>query len=1088
MSAVAAETISFHYTTRSEITSTGTTSSIRLALDEGRDAVGLRGQPRDNALFRDVLMTTLQVLESDLRYKGRDRTAYLAYLMQQGKRANAAIWEAQKSFIDAQFADNKKVAGVLDPIVTVDPDELSLEVFSRDESAYARLAFSNEFFEGREAAHGTSFLDLPTSFLERLDRLPGYLPLNLEIDRALQGKAPAEHRSVEVPHAWLRGFLQVQSAATLPSTSCDLAPIDLYNLLFALRTRKAKNPPRGLRFELIPGIAPRLILEPWELVLESHGAPYQGKIPRVIRTFGRQRLLALARSLPYLQNIRVQMLGPGLPVFWVLDFGYATLSLALTGWSDSSWASAASFDQLMPPADQGFALSERALALLQQQGPLPLGEIHKSVGGTLSEVRSALQRECLRGRILFDMAHEKYRPRTLLKQPVADETIRFGSPREAKAHRLLEVKNGVEISKLHETIGEGVEIHGEVNDQESRRQYLPRFSIDLEGRVTNAWCNCATYQRSGLREGPCEHMVALRLHHARKTAEAEALRQTPEGRRTIRAETRVLTRRDSNGQEMVYRVSLDDKIVHIQWGQRTVTPRNQRLWYDTDHLAREAYFARLESLSTEGFVDTDAAGLQPLPGGTVTSQIDKHLQAASPSLASTSTPSPHPPRQDTKLTEERIERWKAIEAAGGIPEWIETQLQSKGLSLDDTNTSSLSDKAKSQYKERKKAEATERRALKKLAWEAYKTTHITYLGAGIHWSDQEKPDAFDLDQREAQAQSLKLEISNVKQLSDALKLSIPTLRWLTFHRDVETQSHYRRWKILKRDGVTTRTLSSPKRQLKTSQHWVLRNLLEKLPVHAAAHGFLSARSIVTNARIHAGAPLVLKVDIKDFFPSITWKRVKGLLRKQGLPESVATLLALLTTDAPREEILFRGKPLYVASGPRSLPQGAPTSPAITNAICLRLDRRLSGLARSLGFRYTRYADDLTFSWHPAPIQPGTSPRPGTGALLRGIGTILEAEGFQLNPAKTLIMRAGERQSVTGLIVNETNRGPSVRVPRETLRKLRAAIHNREKGKPGKENESFAQLKGMAAFIFMTDPAKGKELLTRIEALESKEKG
>ncbi len=609
MSAVAAETVSFQYATRSEVVSSGGTSAVRLSLDQGRGEVGFRGRPRDVALFRDVLMTTLHILESDLRYKGRDRTAYLAYLMKQGKRANAAIWEAQKSFIDAQFAEDQKKTGVLDPVLTVDPDETSLEVFSRDESAYARLAFSSEFFEGREVAHGTSFVDLPETLLERLDRLPGYLPLDLSIGRALPGKQPGEQRTVVVPHAWLRGFLQVQSAATLPAVTCDLAPIDLYNLLFALRTRKAKNPPRGLRFELIPGVAPRMVLEPWELVLEGHGAPYQGKSPRVVRTFGRQRLLSLARALPYLQGARVQMLGPGLPVFWVLDFGQATLTLALTGWSESSWASAASFDRLMPPMDRGAAVSDRTLALLREQGPLPLDAIQKAAGAPREEVRAALQRECLRGRVLFDMSRGAYRPRTLMAQPVADETIRFGSPREARAHRLLEAARGVEITKLHEVSGEGIEVHGEVNDQEARRQFLPRFSMDIEGRVTEAWCNCSTYQRSGLREGPCEHMIALRLHHARKAAEAEALRQTPEGRRAIRAETRVLTRRDASGNETVYRVSLDDKVVQVQWGQRAASPRHQRLWYDTDHQAREAYFARLEALSSEGYVDADAAGL-----------------------------------------------------------------------------------------------------------------------------------------------------------------------------------------------------------------------------------------------------------------------------------------------------------------------------------------------------------------------------------------------------------------------------------------------------------------------------------------------
>ncbi|RYE88306.1 MAG: RNA-directed DNA polymerase [Myxococcales bacterium] len=400
-----------------------------------------------------------------------------------------------------------------------------------------------------------------------------------------------------------------------------------------------------------------------------------------------------------------------------------------------------------------------------------------------------------------------------------------------------------------------------------------------------------------------------------------------------------------------------------------------------------------------------------------------------------------------------------------------------------------SDLGKREYKEKKQAEAVERRVLKRLARQAYTAAHIAHLGAGIFWRDDtRRPDAFDHPQRETRAQELKLELTDAKQLAGALGLTIPALRWLSFHREVDTGTHYRSWQIPKRDGKSTRTISSPKKQLKTAQRWLLRNVLEKLPVHGAAHGFLSARSIVTNAQVHAGAEVVIKVDIKDFFPSITWKRVKGLLRKHGLPEGVATLLSLLSTEAPRDVVQFRGKTLYVAKGPRALPQGAPTSPALTNAICLRLDRRLSGLARSLGFRYTRYADDLTFSWHPEPVLPGTSPQPGTGALLRGIGQILEGEGFSLNQAKTRIMRDGTRQAITGLIVNGAPGKATARVPRETLRQLRAAIHNREAGKPGRPGEGLEQLRGMAAFVHMTDAARGKALLARIDALAARDKG
>jgi hypothetical protein len=279
--------------------------------------------------------------------------------------------------------------------------------------------------------------------------------------------------------------------------------------------------------------------------------------------------------------------------------------------------------------------------------------------------------------------------------------------------------------------------------------------------------------------------------------------------------------------------------------------------------------------------------------------------------------------------------------------------------------------------------------------------------------------------------------------------------------------------VPKRDG-SKRLISAPKPELKAVQRWITREVTEHLPVHGSAHGFIVGRSIVTNARVHAGARIVVKLDIRGFYPTVTMRRVKGLLRRAGLGEQVATLMALLATESPREEVQRDGKTYYVAIAPRSLPQGAPTSPSITNALCLRLDCRLSGLARKLGCRYTRYADDLTFSWH------GTDAS-DIGALLRAVTQIVRSEGFTIHTNKTRVMRKGARQKVTGLVVNEAPGRPDARVPRKTVRDLRCAIYNREQGKPGK-GESLEQLKGMAAFIMMTDRERGAAFMERIDRL------
>jgi len=418
--------------------------------------------------------------------------------------------------------------------------------------------------------------------------------------------------------------------------------------------------------------------------------------------------------------------------------------------------------------------------------------------------------------------------------------------------------------------------------------------------------------------------------------------------------------------------------------------------------------------------------------------------------------------------------WAEVDAAGGIRDWVDAQIAKQGLA-DPGGTAGMSDAEKKLYKARRDEERKVRRELYRRAWQAYRRAHIVHLGPGVFWHDTADVDRFDADDPEKKRQDNALPaLASVDELAKALGVTVPRLRWLAYHRDVDTGTHYHRWTVPKRDG-SARLISAPKPELKAAQRWIAREVTEHLPVHGAAHGFLTGRSIASNAQVHAGARVVVKLDIRGFYPTVTMRRVKGLLRRAGLGEQVATLMALLATESPREEVVTHGKTHYVAIGPRSLPQGAPTSPSITNALCLRLDCRLSGLARKLGCRYTRYADDLTFSWH-------GEAKPEVGALLRAVRGIVHAEGFEIHTKKTRVMRAGARQKVTGLIVNRVGaEQASVRVPRETQRALRAAIKNRELGRPGK-GESLEQLRGMAAFVMMTDPARGKAFMARIDRL------
>lgn len=421
--------------------------------------------------------------------------------------------------------------------------------------------------------------------------------------------------------------------------------------------------------------------------------------------------------------------------------------------------------------------------------------------------------------------------------------------------------------------------------------------------------------------------------------------------------------------------------------------------------------------------------------------------------------------------------WQAIEKAGSVNAYVQEQLRKNGFLVTRRPTDNMTKAELEKYRQELKKEATEQRRLNKEAGQAYKSKHIMHLGEGIYWSDDSSEDQWDLPNAHKRLLENQLPvITKVAQLCEALNLSVSELRWLCYQREVASKTHYTRFEIPKRSGGM-RAIWAPLPQLKQAQHWILREILERLVVHGSAHGFISGRSIATNAAEHTNSQVLVKVDIKNFFPSISWRRVKGVFRKAGYPEQIATLLALLCTESPREMVEHDGKPVYVALADRCLPQGAPTSPALTNALCLGLDRRLTGFAQKAGWRYTRYADDLSFS-----LPLTHQEKPEISRLLGTLKRILGDEGFELNLQKTRVIRTGDVQEVTGLVVNGDQ---APRVSRQLKRQMRAAVHNLEQGKALPEGDSLSRLRGYAAYIAMTDHKLGTSLFHQLPVIPEK---
>ena len=276
--------------------------------------------------------------------------------------------------------------------------------------------------------------------------------------------------------------------------------------------------------------------------------------------------------------------------------------------------------------------------------------------------------------------------------------------------------------------------------------------------------------------------------------------------------------------------------------------------------------------------------------------------------------------------------------------------------------------------------------------------------------------------------------------------------------------HYHYRVLAKRFG-SVRLIEAPKPRLKELQRRILAEILNRIPPHRAAHGFVPGRSIKTFAAPHVNQRVVLRMDLQDFFPSVSGARIQACFRTMGYPESVADLLGgICTTTAPRD-VWGDAQSLYARP---HLPQGAPASPALANLCAYRADCRLSGLAKSAGAAYTRYADDLAFSG-------GEAFERCAERFSIHVAAILLEEGFQVHHRKTRIMRQGVRQYLTGLAVNRR-----MNVIRADFDRLKAILTNCVRLGPESQNRDAhprfrLHLDGRVGFVESIHPEKGARL-------------
>ncbi|MEY4562674.1 MAG: hypothetical protein RLZZ618_1951, partial [Pseudomonadota bacterium] len=377
-----------------------------------------------------------------------------------------------------------------------------------------------------EMACGTTNIDYSASLFEEFQKIRSYKDTRFQVDptgfTVATGDDPAfVEEKIDLPDSWVRGFLQVSSAMTLPATIVELHPMDLHNICATLRQHKERAGPRSLRFELKPGQPATLVFEPWNITLQAPRSQVLGEPlteARSVRIWGRRRLLTLERLIALATRVRVSLLGTGLPSFWVIDINDITVTLGLSGWTANDWSASGRFD-LLQPRHAVSAESQQAVAVALQRDWLATpAELAQRTGLPAADVRAALSLWVQAGRAVYDLPTEQYAWRELAREPLPIEALRFASPEEAQAVALVHTGQ-VKVSGITtETTEQGQTLRvvsgtvreGKKNGGKSKRVFEPVLRLNADEQLKDAECSCNFFSQNKLRRGPCAHMLALR--------------------------------------------------------------------------------------------------------------------------------------------------------------------------------------------------------------------------------------------------------------------------------------------------------------------------------------------------------------------------------------------------------------------------------------------------------------------------------------------------------------------------------------------------------------------------------------------------
>ncbi len=433
------------------------------------------------------------------------------------------FYRAKRNYLDYLIHKRYGAALVAYPLLTVGADELFIESLSQDESVYTRLSCDFSAFDNvREIVKGTTHIDFELGLKREFEKIREYKNTTIRIDPEAWEPTEVDDDNARdlawgIPDSWVRSLLQISTAMTRKMSKFRLQPMDLFNVCNQLRRQRAKSAPSALRFELIPMEPVKIVLEPWNIVINCPRSVYTGEHKHIYRMWNRRGLLLLEKLIPIADDFSVYIGGTGEPVFFVAHMGPISLTFALTGWHSEQWARQGMVNLMSTNNDIDEFIQMRVLKALKKSGV----DTEKSLATQLNEepsvVRRALQVQAQSGHVLYDLDKNVYRIRDLFSSPVSGDQYRFTSELERKAYALV---NGHQVD-IDETRQQDGFLHVLGSVRDLAITYQPDLIIDADQQLIDASCYCQHYMDHKLKNGPCEHMLAIRIQMSRENLSAE---------------------------------------------------------------------------------------------------------------------------------------------------------------------------------------------------------------------------------------------------------------------------------------------------------------------------------------------------------------------------------------------------------------------------------------------------------------------------------------------------------------------------------------------------------------------------------------